>query len=104
VSPPPTRPDLAQQLAAFQAALPDSRGAASLQQRGMPLALAQQCGVGYAAPGTWPHAAREWRSGRVVFPHTTPDGCLVNLYGRAVGPAEQVPKAKRHEHLPGAKG
>jgi hypothetical protein len=60
--------------------------------------------VGYAAPGTWPHAARDWRGGRVVFPHTTPDGVVVNLYGRAVGPAEQVPKAKRHDHLPGTKG
>ena len=52
----------------------------------------------------WPHAARDWRGGRVVFPHTTPDGRLVNLYGRAVGTAEQVPKAKRHDHLPGEKG
>ena len=84
-APAPARPDLAQQLAAFQAALPGSRGAAYLQQRGIPLALAQQLGVGYAAPGTWPHAARDWRGGRVVFPHTTPDGRLVNLYGRAVG-------------------
>ena len=100
----PAWPALAPQLAAFQAALPGSRVAASLQQRGMPLALAQQCGVGSAAPGTWPHAARDWRGGRVVFPHTTPEGCLVNLYGRAVGTAEQVPKAKRHDHLPGAKG
>src|ERR687887_1233873 len=98
------RPDLAQQLAAFQAALPGSRGATYLQQRGIPLTLAQQLGVGYAAPGTWPHAARDWRGGRVVFPHTTPDGRVVNLYGRAVGTAEQVPKAKRHDHLPGAKG
>ena len=40
----------------------------------------------------------------MVFPHTTPDGRLVNLYGRAVGTAEQVPKAKRHDHLPGVKG
>jgi DNA primase len=40
----------------------------------------------------------------VVFPHTRPDGCLVNLYGRAVGTATQVPQAKRHDHLPGAKG
>src|SRR5712691_9056112 len=103
-APAPARPDLAQQLAAFQAALPGSRGATYLHQRGIPLALAQQLGVGYAAPGTWPHAARDWRSGRVVFPHTTPDGRLVNLYGRAVGTAEQVPKAKRHDHLPGAKG
>jgi DNA primase len=98
------RSDLAQQLAAFQAALPGSRGATYLQQRGIPLALAQQYGVGYAAPGTWPHAARDWRGGRVVFPHTTPDGRLVNLYGRAVGTVEQVPKAMRHDHLPGAKG
>ena len=48
----PARPDLAQQLAAFQAALPGSRGAGYLQQRGIPLALAQQLGAGYAAPGT----------------------------------------------------
>src|SRR5438105_6934198 len=102
--PTPTRPDLGPQLAAFQAALPESRGAAYLQQRGIPLALAQQLGVGYAAPGTWLHKARDWRGGRVVFPHTTPDGCLVNLYGRAVGTAAQVPKAKRHDHLPGVKG
>jgi hypothetical protein len=100
----PARPELAQQLAAFQTALPGSRGETYLQQRGIPLALAQPLGVGYAAPGTWPHAARDWRGGRVVFPHTTPDGRLVNLYGRAVGTAEQVPKAKRHDHLPGAKG
>jgi DNA primase len=103
-APAPGRPDLTDQLAAFQAALPGSRGAAYLQQRGIPLALAQQCGVGYAAPGHWPHPAREWRGGRVVFPHTAPDGCLVNLYGRAVGPAEHVPKTKRHDHLPGVKG
>jgi len=84
--------------------VPGSRGAASLQQRGIPLALAQQCGVGSAAPGTWPHPARDWCGGRVVFPHTTPDGTLVNLYGRAFGTAEQVSKAKRHDHLPGVKG
>jgi hypothetical protein len=75
-----------------------------LRQRGIPLALAQQRGVGYAAPGTWPHKARDWRGGRVVFPHTTPDGRVVNLYGRAVGSTEHVPKAKRHDHLPGEKG
>ena len=58
-APAPARPDLAQQLAAFQAALPGSRGEAYLQQRGIPLELAQQLGVGYAAPGTWPG----WGSG-----------------------------------------
>ena len=82
--PAPARPDLAQPLAAFQAALPGSRGAAYLQQRGMPLALAQQLGVGYAASGRGPHPARDWRGGRVVVPHTTLEGRLVNLYGRAV--------------------
>lgn len=103
-TPTPAHPALAEQLAAFQAALPDSRGEAYLHQRGIPLALAQQHGVGYAAPGTWPHAARDWRGGRVVFPHTTPDGRVVNLYGRAVGTDAEVPKAKRHDHLPGDKG
>ncbi len=44
------------------------------------------------------------RGGRVVFPHTTPDGRLVKLYSRAVGTADQVSKAKRHDHLPGEKG
>jgi hypothetical protein len=29
---------------------------------------------------------------------------MVNLYDRAVGTAAQVPKAKQHDHLPGAKG
>src|SRR5690349_7989113 len=58
-APAPVRPDLAQQLTVFQAALPGSRGAAYLQQRGIPLVLAQQLGVGYAAPGTWPHRARD---------------------------------------------
>ena len=102
--PAPARPDLAQQLAAFQAALPGSRGEAYLQPRGIPLPLALQYGVGYAAPGTWPHAARDWRGGRVVFPHTTPDGHLVNLYGRAVDTGEEVPKARCHDHLPEEKG
>ncbi len=101
--PAPAHLDLAPQRAAFQAALPGRRGEAYLQQRGIPLVLAQQLGVGYAAAGTWRHAARDWQGGRVVFPHTTPDGRLVNLYGRAVGTAAQVPKAKQHDHLPGAK-
>jgi DNA primase len=85
-APAPARPDLAQQLTAFQAALPGSRGEAYLQQRGIPLALAQQCGVGYATPGSWPHPARDWRGGRVVFPHTTPDGRLVNRRVREAEP------------------
>ncbi len=71
--------------------MPGSRGTAYLRQRGMPLALAQRLGVGSAAPGAGPHAARDWRGGRVVFPHTTPDGRLVNLYGRAAAVAPAGP-------------
>ena len=57
-APAPARPDLAQQLAAFQAALPGSRGEAYLQQRGIPLALAQQTAwaMRRQAPGRMPPA------------------------------------------------
>jgi len=98
------RPELTQQLTAFQTALLGSRGEAYLRQRGITLLLAQQAGVGYAAPGGWPHPARDWKGGRLVFPHTDPEGHVVNLYGRAIGTAADVPKAKRHDHLPGEKG
>ncbi len=98
------RPELTQQLTAFQTALLGSRGEAYLRQRGIPLALAQQASVGYAAPRTWPHPARDWKGGRLVFPHTDPEGHVVNLYGRAIGTTADVPKAKRHDHLPGDKG
>ena len=96
--------DLVACLATFQAALPGSRGEAYLQSRGIPLVIAQQTGIGYAPPGTWPHRRRDWKWGRLVVPHTTPEGDVVNLYGRAVGPLAQVPKALRHDHLPRDKG
>lgn len=105
VVPPP--PGLESILAAYQAALPGSPGAEYLEERGIPLALAQSVGVGYAAPGQWAHrneanrSIRDYSWGRLVFPHTAPSG-LVNLYGRALG--ERAPKSLRHDHLPGAKG
>jgi len=80
------------------------------RQRNLPAATRYSAGAGTAGrrglrrAGHLPHTARDWRGGRVVFPHTTPEGRLVNLYGRAVDTAEQVPKAKRHDHLPGVKG
>ena len=40
-----------QRLAAFEATLPGSRGAAYVRQRGIPLALAQQLGVGEKRSG-----------------------------------------------------
>jgi len=88
-------------MASYRAALPGSPGEAYLCERHIPLQLAQTVGVGFAAPGTWPNASRDWKGGRVVFPHTTPSGDMVNLYGRAVGNA---PKTLKHDHLPGAKG
>jgi len=89
-------------LATYQAALPCTWGAKYLEHRKIPLGLAQQYGVGYAAAGTWP--GRPWKWGRLVFPHTEPGGEVVNLYGRAVGSNEKVPKKLRHDHLSGTKG
>lgn len=91
-------------------ALPGSWGQRYLEWRGLDLEIAQQYGVGYAAMGKWPHISkkgrnvRQWKWGRVVFPHTTPDGQMINLYGRAVGSHDRVPKSERHDHLPGQKG
>jgi len=101
---PRPRPDLEELLRNFQAALPGSLGEKYLQRRGIPLELAQAYGVGYAAPGRWPHKNRDWKWGRLVFPHTNPAGEVVNLYGRAVGSNEKVPKEARHDHLPGPRG
>lgn len=100
--------DLQAELARYQAALVDSPGMDYLEDRGIPLRLAQRHGLGYAAPRQWAHRDGQGRSirngpfGRLVFPHTTPDGQLINLYGRALG--DRVAKALRHDHLPGAKG
>lgn len=99
---------LSVQLAAYQAALPGSFGEEYLDDRRIPLGLAQKLGVGYSAPGCWAHTGqdgrpiRDWNFGRLVFPHTTPNGELINLYGRAIG--DHVPRSLRHDHLPGHKG
>ncbi len=96
------RPDLAARLAEYQTALPGSPAAAYLEKRAIPLALAQGLAAGYAASGSW--LGREWRQGRLVFPHTTPEGEIVNLYGRAIGDVPAQYKHLKHDHLPGAKG
>lgn len=98
------RIDLIELLNQYQEALPGSLGEEYLLRRKIPLELAQQYGVGYAVPSTWPHKTRDWKWGRLVFPHTNVDGEVVNLYGRAVGSLEKVPKEIRHDHLPGSKG
>lgn len=104
---PDARPELAELMAQYRAALPGSPGEAYLLERRIPLDVAQAAGVGYSPPGQWAHRnaagrpVRDWHRGRLVFPHTTPAGDIVNLYGRAVGDA---PKGERHDHLAGAKG
>jgi len=106
---PKARSELEKVLQELQKALPGSLGEEYLRRRGIPLELAQACGVGYAASGKWPHLAkgrpvRQWKWGRLVFPHTNPVGEVVNLYGRAVGDNAKVPREERHDHLPGPKG
>lgn len=97
-------PYLTHLLEKYQAALPGSWGEEYLRRRKIPLELAQRYGVGYAPPGEWAHSARDWKFGRLVFPHTGPDGHILNLYGRAVGSNDKVPKTLRHDHLQGDKG
>jgi hypothetical protein len=100
----PVRDDLTEILQNYQKALPGGWGEEYLRQRGIPLKLALQYGAGYAASGCWVHSARDWKWGRVTFPHTDPSGKLINFYGRAVGITDKVPKEYRHDHLPGGKG
>ena len=100
----PARGDIASLLKRYQDNLPGSWGEEYLKRRKIPYDLAEFFGVGYAPPDEWAHSSRDWRWGRLVVPHTTPMGEVVNLYGRAVGSDAKVPKHVRHDHLPGAKG
>jgi hypothetical protein len=91
----PTLPDLAQQLAAFQAALPGSRGAAYLGQRGIPLAQAQPLGVGSAC-GAGHLAARGARLARRPRPGMgatlSLGGVLVNGIGALYPCYDSLPR------------
>ena len=98
---PAPRPELASLMASYRDALPGSPGEDYLRERHIPLQLAQAVGVGYSLPGAWANSSRDWEKGRLVFPHTSPSGEIVSLYGRAVGDA---PKSLKHDHLSGAKG
>jgi DNA primase len=106
---PEARPELLPVLRDLQQSLAGSLGEQYLQVRHISPALAESLGVGYAVYGKWPHmkdgrAVRQWKWGRLVFPHTNMAGEVVNLYGRAVGRNEKVPKAERHDHLSYPKG
>jgi len=100
-APKPSRDDLPDLLRTYQKALPGSLGEEYLKRRGIPLEVAQRYGVGYAAGNAWP--GRRWKWGRVVFPLTDSKGQIINLYGRAVGANDKVPKQHRHDLLSGDK-
>ncbi len=104
-------------------ALPASIGERYLvERRKLPADLLRRFGLGYAPAGAWPYddawRARKgetprhlWEHGRIVVPHTRPDGVAVNLYGRAVGEADRLPPERReafkklkHRHLAGNRG
>jgi hypothetical protein len=79
---------------------------AYVRGRGLSIDTLYRYGCGYAEPGAWledgvqkggRHVHRSPR-GRIVTPHTTPEGELVNLYGRAAGTGEGWLK---HRHLKG---
>ena len=93
----------------LQAALAGSLGQKYLEYRGIPFEVVQEYGLGFASDGLWPHVKHgkpvmQWRWGRVIFPHTDNAGRIVNLYGRAIGSDDKVPRDIKHAHLPGKKG
>ena len=112
-TPEPARGDLldlmVRYLLAWDTRLGKRLGADYLRRRGIPLDLAIGYRLGYAEPGRWAHVSngrsvRDWKWGRVVFPHEAPDGTLLNLYGRAVDNDAWPAGDLRHDHLPGNKG
>ncbi len=102
--PSPVRPDLEALVAGFAAALPGSPGEEYLARRRITARVARGCRIGYATRERWAAVGRRTPHGRIVVPHTSPDGTLVSLYGRAVETAGPVPKGARHDHLAGNKG
>lgn len=98
------KPELMVSVKAYQDYLPNSWGEEYLKRRGISHETAGRYNVGYSPFGNWLHKGRDWKFGRLVFPHTNSDGGIVNLYGRAVGSDNKVPREVRHDHLPGAKG
>ena len=93
-------------LAGWQLALPGSPAEQYLQTRKIPLAVAQAVGAGFLPAGEYMGLNAEGKptgyGPRIVFPHTLPDGRIVNLYGRSTDP--DADKGLKHRHLPRAKG
>jgi DNA primase len=91
-------------LSKMEIALPGSLGEQYLFSRGISLSLAKKYRVGYSSPGSWINKYRDWKYGRLIFPHTNSNGDLISLYGRTVDIDCNAPKEIRHDHLCGKKG
>lgn len=100
--------DLREALLTYREALKKSTRARSyVESRGLSVEILYQHGCGFAAPGEWVqddvtnekgnHIHRA-PNGRIVTPHTTVEGTLVSLCGRAVPPC---PEWLRKRHVAG---
>jgi len=101
--PPPADPSVHHYLHITQAALQESLALPAhtyLAGRGIPLTLAIKTGIGFAPPGEWPNLRGSGQP-RLIAPLTTPDGILLNLYGRSTIDCH---KSLRHDFLEGPKG
>jgi len=96
----PASPEVHAFLARAQQALTNPQARNYLSRRGISLEIARQTGLGFALRGTWINT-RGAGQPRIVAPLTTPDGTLINLYGRATVTCN---KSLRHDFLPGPKG
>ncbi len=79
---------------------PQSPGHLYLTKRGIPLAIAQLTGLGFAPRTTWLNHRGSGQP-RLVAPLTWPDGTLATLYGRST---VNCHKLLKHDLLPGPKG
>ena len=84
-----------------QQALPGSPGERYLKARGISLETAMEHGLGYSHDG---RPLKPWKWGRIIAPHSMPDGSIISLYGRAIDGItdKQAPKGIKHDHLLGA--
>lgn len=89
-------PELRKVLSGYRKALKESEEAqAYVEGRGLSVDTLYAYGCGFAPPGEWVGPSN---APRLVTPHTTPGGRLVNLSGRYLGTCEP---GKRHRHVGG---
>ena len=88
--------ELREALVRYRDALSESEKARTyVEGRGLPVETLRAYGCGFAPAGEW---IGQDNAPRLVTPHTTPDGRLVNLSGRYLG---DCPDGKRHRHVGG---